>query len=141
MRNPLTVPEKITKKSLASPRQGMLALTPELFEKAHSIAMKCWLERERLAGREASDLSNSCKFTSLFMWVLFGGKLQGNELHQYVLHQTGILDLNKDAMDVQQMKEPHRHDAVFFLNPEHVSSLQSCWPRVRQWITCFQDDI
>lgn len=114
--------------------------TPGNVSLARNFVMKKWKERCAELGKpEPKDLTDSCKFTSQFARIIFGGELQGNEKHQFVRLEDGrILDLNRFADDVQhQIKFPHLHDPEFFGNPEHEESMASCRGRVMDWISEF----
>lgn len=115
-----------------------LAPTPKNIAIAKRFVLRKWEERKLERGAaEPHDLSDSCKFSSLFAQRIFGGRLRGNEKHQYVSLGGSIIDLNADAADVQDMKHPYRHDPVFWGNTDHVASMRSCIPRVDQWIEEF----
>jgi len=117
-----------------------IAATAENVEFAKQFVLAKWRERatERLMA-PPQDLSSSCKFTSLFAREVFGGKIRGNWDHQFVVLPGGdILDLNEDALDVQGMSDPYRHDDLFWMNREHRKSLKSCMPRVKTWISEFE---
>jgi hypothetical protein len=160
----------MTRSSLNKSLPGLLPATPENIEAAQEFVMRKWVERfhERNPGANdiPTDLSSACKFTSLFAQGVFGGRLRGNEGHQYVELPDGeILDLNRDARDVIEMGElhrttgktgwhriegrehegetfhgdPHAHDEVFFGNRDHVDSMRSVLPRVKDWIREFLD--
>ena len=145
-----------SRKTMRSPKyenhfvQGRIEPTDANLKTAKEFLMIKWLERfkekyPRLydAGSQIPlDLSNSCKFTSLFVRDVFGGKIRGNEYHQFVQTEEGqIIDLNIDAEDVQQLKsqgvDPHQHDDKFWGHHEHQQSVESCKPRVAEWVAEF----
>ena len=110
--------------------------TPENIEKARQFLFIKWKERAKERGGEANDLSNACKFASLFAQKLFGGKIQGNWHHQFLITDDGQrIDLT-DAIGVTD-NDPYRHDKGFWGNPEHKLSMQSCMPRVERWVQEF----
>ena len=120
--------------------EGPWPVTPECLELAKMVLWEGWNERAQDRGeKEPEDLSRSCKFSSLFVWKLFGGQIRGNELHQFLRLSSGkILDLNADARDVQDLADPWRHDPEFWGNEDHLESLESCLPRVDLWVERFE---
>lgn len=118
---------------------GKLEPTPENLERAKEFVLKKWRERAAERGYpEPEDLSSSCKFSSLFAQAIFGGQIQGHYEHQYVVLNGEIIDLNKDAADVKAMDDPHDHDESWFGNDEHIDSMESCKPRVMDWVREFR---
>lgn len=162
-----TVVEAMSRSTLNKSLPGLLPATPENIEAAKRFVMTKWVERHNERSPDApapTDLSNSCKFTSLFAQGVFGGRLRGNEGHQYVELPNGErLDLNSDARDVLDMRElhrttgktgwhsiegreregetfhgdPHAHDPSFFGSRDHLDSMRSIVPRVQDWIREF----
>ncbi len=117
---------------------GKLPATPENLERAKEFVLKKWRERAAERGLpEPEDLSSSCKFSSLFAQAIFGGQIQGHHEHQYLVLNGEIIDLNKDAADVKAMDDPHTHDESWFGNEDHLDSMESCKPRVRDWVREF----
>lgn len=119
-----------------------LPATPKNIEKAKAFVLAKWKERAEERGHaEPEDLSSSCKFSSLFAHRIFGGKLQGNYDHQYVVVDGEIVDLNVDAKDVRDLMDdgidPHEHDSDFWGNEDHLESLASCDARVYKWVQEF----
>jgi hypothetical protein len=119
-----------------------LPATEENVERARNFVYEKWCERseERFEPRRPTDLTNSCKFSSMFAREIFGGKLRGNQAHQFVeLADGSILDLNKDARDVKELgNHAYHHDDEFYWgNPEHQDALKSCRPRVAKWVKEF----
>jgi hypothetical protein len=120
-----------------------LPATVENVTKAHDFVFEKWKERARENRREEPlDLSFSCKFSSMFAQRIFGGEIQGNYDHQFLRLDNGeIVDLNKDAADVQAIvdddEDPYHHDDDFFGSPDHRDSMDSCQPRVDQWVDEF----
>lgn len=123
--------------------EPLLPATPENIEKAKAFVLKKWRERATERGlRAPTDLSSSCKFSSLFAQRVFGGKLRGNWDHQFVVLPDGkVLDLNLDAEDVRALDDPHRHDRSFWGNREHRESMASCEPRVAAWVEEFRREM
>ena len=118
---------------------GVLEVNAGTIAMAKAFVMEKWIERAIELGRPTPiDLSNSCKFSSMFAQAIFGGRLEGHVDHQFVrLTDGSILDLNEDGADVRAMANPHRHDARFWGNPEHAEALISCKPRVARWVEEF----
>lgn len=118
-----------------------LPATPENIARTKRFVMQKWIERAEERGTLAppTDLSNSCKFSSLFAREIFGGRLRGHQAHQFVELDGRVLDLNTDALDVQQLgADAHQHDDEYFWgNPEHQEALDSCRPRVKAWVEEF----
>lgn len=112
--------------------------------RAKEYLLRRWKERARELGRPIpDDLSYSCKFTSMFASIVFGGKMQGNHDHQYVVLQNGdILDLNEDAADTKALGDrAYVHDPIFWNSPDHKASMKSCEPRVNDWVSGFVDEL
>jgi hypothetical protein len=165
---------KLTRKHLGIIAPARLPATSENIERAKQFVLKKWIERfqERYPSLAKDptgpdyprDLSNSCKFTSLFAQAVFGGRLRGNEGHQFVELEDGQrLDLNADAEDVLAIRkrfersgltgwhtdpdepsgfvdyhgDPHAHDPAFFGNRDHVEAMRSVVPRVKDWVQEF----
>lgn len=118
-----------------------LAPTEENIKKAQDFVLQKWKERaEEYNLPTPTDLSKSCKASSMFAQRIFGGKIKGSYSHQYVELDNGkILDLNIDAEDVKALDIPHRHDKSFFGNPEHKQSMRSLEPRVDRWVKEFSN--
>jgi hypothetical protein len=119
----------------------VLEPTPANIALAKKYIFRKWIERERevydretkwreVRGiekefAEPSDLSNGCKFSSLFCSVIFGGKMVGNYDHYFTILPNGIrLDLNDEAGDIKNMlikhnegtgKDPYRIDDLFMI--------------------------
>lgn len=123
------------------------AATPTHVALAQAFVLRKWRERHlerngHSAWAQASlptTLAHACKFSSLFAHAIFGGRLEGNEAHQFVRLASGdVLDLNHDAPDVQALgAAAHRHDPVWWGNPDHRESMKSCRPRVSAWVAEF----
>lgn len=84
--------------------------TPEAMIQAKDFLLAAWRERTLETGRpEPDDLTDSCKFTSLFMAVEFGGSVRGNYFHQFCRLPDGhVFDPNEDACDVRTLLETHQ---------------------------------
>lgn len=121
--------------------------TPENVETAKEFALAKWQERHdamadewmRAMGRPWSrdrphDLSSSCKFTSVFAAVVFGGQIAGNEMHQFAVVNGRPLDLNEGASDIAGIEGAYENDPQFLWNPDHLASVESCLPRVEKWL-------
>lgn len=116
-----------------------LPLTEENIRRAKAFALRQWKERAKeLGGSEPTDLSNACKFASLFAQRLFGGRLQGNYDHQWLEVGGHIVDLTDAAGVDLHADEIYEHDEAFWLNDEHRESLNSCRPRVNAWANEFK---
>lgn len=112
------------------------------FDRMRSFVLQKWKERARERGLpEPKDLSNSCKFCTLFVKALHGGEIRGNYHHQFNVINGEIVDLSFDSEDVSKLDDPYEHDEIFWLNPEHKESMKSCKPRVRQWVKEYQSTL
>lgn len=133
------IPEKISRKWMNMPSEGIMVPDKENLELAHDYCLEMW--RQRAAERGISkpeDLSYSCKFTSLFTKMIFGGRISGNEYHQFVVHDDyGIIDLNRNAKDVKDLSNPYEEDSKFIGSKDHCESMSSCVPRIQKWINEF----
>ena len=135
---------------------------PDNIARASDFAMRMWAERTVSRNRDRvaaglpqeplpTDLSGSCKFTSMFATRVFGGKGRGNEQHQYAsVPGYGNLDLNADAADVMAMRtdadgslslDPCWHHRKFWGNREHREAMASCVPRVDAWMAAFAAEL
>jgi hypothetical protein len=115
--------------------------TPENIQKAKEFVLGKWRERASEYGfEEPANLESACKFSSMFAQRVFGGRLEGNWDHQYlVLHNGRILDLTEGVgLDVE---DSYLHDEDFWGNEEHEESMQSCLPRVERWVAEFKQRI
>jgi len=121
--------------------------TEENVSAAKAFVLSKWQERhdaratewEQAMGRpyyneRPTDLSSSCKFTSVFAAVVFGGEIEGNEAHQFAVVEGRVVDLNEDAGDVAGTEGIYRNDPVFMWSRDHKESMESCLPRVADWI-------
>lgn len=132
-------------------KPARIRATPENIERARDFVLQKMIARHRekyghiaaLRDKVPSDLSDTCKFSSLFARELFGGRLRGNQAHQFVELKNGqILDLNADAADVARLgSHAYEHEPLYFWgNPEHKDALESCRPRVEKWVAEFLSD-
>ena len=110
---------------------------------ARDFVFRKWTERAAERGNPVpTDLSGSCKFSSLFAASVFGAQMHGNSDHQFCRLPSGqILDLNADAADVKALKRPWRHDRGFWNNPDHRDAMDSCGPRVDRWLADFAAEL
>lgn len=115
-----------------------VVLNDTTWQAAHDFALVKWKERAAdLGWKEPSDLSNGCKFSSLFVQRIFGGFLSGNERHIFNEIEGKTLDLNANSKDVLTMDEPYEDDGDSIYHPDYIDSLESCLPRVNDWIKGF----
>lgn len=134
----MKTPTLPTRAWLNAETQAILPLSPENTARARLFLLDKWKERALERNEpEPDDLAHSCKFVTLFVKCIFGGRIRGSFLHQFNLIGGEIVDLNKDAADVRSLPDAHRHDEIFFANPDHIESLSSCMPRVRRWVDEF----
>lgn len=127
------------KPNLFSEGRGLIPHSEDAEEAARDFALNGWNARRFERGLPAAkDLSNACKFASLFARELFGGTLKGNAEHQYLELPSGqVVDLTQGSAMFDEMDDPMVHDPDFWGNPEHVESLESCMPRVDDWVKGF----
>ena len=125
--------------------RGLIQPTSENLNKFLQFLKEKWTERSKQrhdswgdaqdrAWQPPSTLEGACKFTSLFALRLFGGRIRGNEHHQYLELPNGKII---DPVPVPDHDDPQHHDDEFWLNPEHKQSLESCLPRVKGWVNEF----
>lgn len=112
--------------------------TPKNVARASAFVLEKWREYwDRYLYDLPDDLTNACKFASLFALLVFGGTLCGNERHQFVqLPDNRILDLT-GAAGVPSGCET-MHDAAWWGNPEHEKDMVSVAPLVARWVTEFR---
>lgn len=135
-------PQGITaqkEEAVAEANTGILAPTDENLAQAKAFLRQKWTERyrERHGSGAPADMSDSCKFVSLFVQKVFGGEMRGNPRHQFNWINGQLVDLNSDANDVRTMPDPHQHDTAFWGNREHRASMRSCETRVNAWVKEF----
>jgi len=118
--------------------KSTLPATTENISKAKDFVLAKWKERSVERGSsEPVDLSYSCKFCTLFVKQVFGGRIEGNFDHQYNVIDGEIVDLSSDSEDVRSHDDPYHHDKLFFGSKDHLESLSSCLPRVEKWVDLF----
>ncbi|MCZ7860820.1 hypothetical protein O9X98_05335 [Agrobacterium salinitolerans] len=128
--------------------------TTENIELAATFAFAMWKERwleqktdwESKVGspygtEEPSDLSGSCKFTSIFAALVFDADIDGNFDHQFAVKKGRIIDLNAGAADVVGMAKPYSLDPIFFGSRDHMASMKSCVPRIASWLRAFDESL
>ena len=132
------IPTKLSKKLLLTEIKTDYSITEHNLLLLENFCFEKWKERakERYQ-KEPVDLSYSCKFTSLFVRQVLGGHISGNYFHQFCIVDDEIVDINKNCRDVYILDEPHKIDMKFIGNREHIESLESCVPRVNEWIDTF----
>lgn len=110
--------------------------TDDNIKQVKQFVLKMWKERAKENNKsEPSDLTNACKFSSVFGQKIFGGKVEGNYHHQYnVLPDGTKLDLTDGAGGTQYKLY---HDKKFYGNREHKQSLDSIQPRIEDWVKKF----
>lgn len=134
--------KKITKSWLNKETDGFLPATEDNIQKAKDFAFKKWRERAIERGRqEPVDLSFSCKFCSLFVKQVFGGRIEGNYDHQYNVIYDQRIDLSEGSADVLTLDKPYYHDTRFFGCKDHLDSLNSCLERVDSWTELFTAEL
>ena len=122
--------------------EPQLVYSYERFALAKVFVFRKWCEQA--AKRDApppADLSGSCKYGSLFMNQVFGGRVCGHYQHQYNIIGGRIVDLSHDAIDVGSIINPYLHEPGYFAIPEKRASLNSCLPRVERWVAQFLQEI
>lgn len=135
-----------------------LALTPENIAAAERFVLSAWKRytKER-HGQEAVDLSNACKFSTVFAQALFGGRVRANYYHCWLESPTGeLVDLTQGVQfrdgipeDLQlratkaglDVGTPFTHDPRIFNEPEFVNGLGSLYTIVRSWVREFLDQL
>lgn len=134
------IPEKISRDWLINNLDGKTEPSHDNMKTMEYFCLEMWQKRaSEYKFEHPGDLTNSCKFTSLFLRSLIGGEIAGNERHQFVILDDEIFDLNKNSEDVKLIDEPYFEDFYFIGNPEHLESLESCIPRVNNWLEIFQE--
>lgn len=132
-------PARVTRAWLNKELAGEMEPSPELLDELRVFIMPFWRERE--VARffpEPADLSRSCKFTSLFLRALIGGRIAGNEHHQFVIRDGEVFDLNADAADVTALDDPYFDDPSFIGSRDHCDSLDTCVLRISDWLAAFR---
>jgi hypothetical protein len=122
----------------SQPQAGQRAWSPAQFAGTQAFVLQQW--RRWAVLRQAAapqDLSGACRYGSLFMCRLYGGAIRGHYQHQYNDLQGRHVDLSRDAADVQAMRDPWQHEPLYFQVPELQRALQTCLPRVDDWVAQF----
>lgn len=132
-----------------------IPVTDENVEFARAFLLRVWKQRwrERQAwsgaaeadwdwASEPRDLSRSCIFSSMFSRAVFGGRVEGSRLHQFVVLQSGrVLDLNAHAEDVARISSPYVVEPGYIVSPDIVAKMKSCQPRVDSWLHLFREEL
>ncbi|MEG0868905.1 MAG: hypothetical protein RSG77_17885 [Hafnia sp.] len=130
----------ITLYDLTTPKKPKVALNAHTLNLARNFVLDRWQARAKELGLDKpEDLTNSCKFSSLFVQRIFGGSIEANECHCYNRINGIVVDLNEFAMDVLGMDEPYLEDPDFLEEPEFHESLSSCQARVSAWVSGFYE--
>lgn len=109
---------------------------------ARAFCMARWTERAVDAGAPPpDDLSNACKFTSLFGSVVFGADIAGNYHHVYNVLGGARIDINDGSKDIAMLESPYRHDPEFIHSEAFEDSMKSCVARVTEWIEAFAAEL
>ena len=114
------------------------------WEFLRTFLLEMWNERAmEMYNSKVDDLSMSCKFVSLFCFKLFGGTLQGNYNHSYLVIEGKIFDPTYpssmfDTFKVQKV-DPYEIDNNTYFNDDYQESIYSCEPRVDIWINLFMN--
>ena len=134
----LSLPNKLSKKFLVTRVETEYERCEFNLTLIHDFCLEKWRERakERYM-KPPEDLSNSCKFTSMFVRQILGGHITGNFYHQFCIVEDEIVDINQNCKDVLELDEPHFIDSNFIGNRDHIFSLESCIPRLNDWIDEF----
>lgn len=125
--------------------RGLIQATPNNLKRFEQFLKVKWAERSKQRYDSWGDtqdkpwqppatLEGACKFTSLFANRLFGGRMRGNQKHQYLELPNGKII---DPVPVPGVANPQQHDEEFWMNPDHKDSLESCLPRVNEWVKEF----
>lgn len=127
--------QRITRDWLLRSTEGAYPLTPENLAIARSILTEGWTARAFERGLPVPhDLEGACKFSSLFVKLAFGGRIEGAWAHQYNVIAGTTIDLTGQACDAG-------HDPSFFGNHEHLASMESCFPRVQTWLSALESKL
>lgn len=131
--------------SPVGPDEGWLPEPDEATVAAMSgFVLERWRERARETGLPGPvDLSGSCRFSSLFVQGLHGGRIRGNLHHFHVRTDGGrIIDLNAAAADVEALRgggrDPYSHHRSFVASRDVRDSFDTCRPRVDRWIALWR---
>lgn len=127
--------------------------TDDNIELAKVFALRKWRERTQQQNTLYSalsdlpdkplpeDLTDACKFCSMFALKVFGGTMQGNYDHQWsVTEQDEVIDLTDSGQHPDHFYY-YCHDDDFWLNEDHVDALESCIDRVNDWFASFVEEL
>ena len=104
-------------------------------DRVRSFVLEKWTERQTEIGKPSpSDLSGSCKFSSLFGSVVFGADIGGNYDHVYNVLDDVVIDVNAGSADVAALAAPYLHDPYFIRSDDFHESMMTCVSRVENWI-------
>lgn len=147
MRNLISIIEE----AQAPKKSKYLEPTEENIALAKEFVFRKWVERfhekyPRLARDRPdmipTDLTDSCQFSTLFAQRIFGGAVRGNNKHFYLVSNGKRIDLNAEASDVRALGDKaYRHNPRFVSDVFTQQSLDSCIPRVEQWVEEFLSEI
>ncbi|MDU8352935.1 hypothetical protein RYA05_13820 [Pseudomonas syringae pv. actinidiae] len=125
---------------LNTEKKPVVQLNPNSWKAAQDFAYEKMCERAIGLGLDKPfDLSQGCKFSSLFVQQIFGGKIEGNEFHYFNRIRGKIHDLNEFAFDVSNLDDPYKHDPREIMQYDYLISLESCLPRVKKWVVEFTE--
>lgn len=136
---------------------SMTPTTPDDIARAKAFAMSMWRQRALELGRpEPTDLSDACKFCSLFAQGIFGGSILAHDFHCWTMVDGEVIDLAEDGRDVLDLADgrvptsatdyanrygltwngddPYEADVCFMARREFVEAMESCIPRTTRWI-------
>lgn len=115
---------------------GLLTINPSNLLLVESALQKLWAERQIERGQlQTSDRSGSCKFAALMARQVFGGRLDGNDEHVFVIKNGSLLDINRQQEDVLELGvRAHMSMPWTLEHPDYREALASCLPRVERWI-------
>ncbi len=131
---------RVTRAWLDRDTRGFASLQDVDLDDMRSFVLDRWRERAvELGNPEPADLSSACKFSSLFVKVVLGGRVRGNYDHVFNLVDGSHVDLNEGAADVLGLVDPHRHDEAFLRVRDFHDSLECCMPRVLGWVRLYRE--
>lgn len=120
---------------------GELPADPATIAELRDFLMLRWTDRALELGHPPPhDLSSSCKFGALLCKALLGGCVRGNHDHVHAFVEGRVVDLSEGAADVLALSDPYRDDPAFLAEDAFLDSLESCLPRVGEWVAAFLAD-